>query len=83
MTCDLQKKPAGKRDTFRYDDIIVSDCVRNIYVNLVVFIRRDSRFQNVYLHDNKNLSCICNNPVLSGEELFYGSEFTMFCFGLH
>ena len=27
MTCDLQKKPAGKRDTFRYDDNIVSDCM--------------------------------------------------------
>ena len=30
-----------------------------------------------YLRDNNNLSCICNNLVLSREELFYGFAFTM------
>ena len=35
-----------------------------------------NRMTQNYLRDNNNLSCICNNLVLSREELFYGFAFT-------
>ena len=35
-----------------------------------------------YLRDNNNLTCICNNLVLSREELFYGFAFYYVTSGL-